>query len=173
LFPSREDVVKMALDATECPIERPLDWLTQRQYYSGKKKRHTIKYEVGVHLSTGRIIWLVGGIPGSVHDVKIAASNGIVDQILNGEWILADKGYTDSELPFLTPFKNPQTDEEVQWNSYINQARAIVENTYGRIKSFGCVKSIWRHDLELHPIAFKAVCILVNMDLDVHPLRNR
>lgn len=160
------------MDATECPIHRPLDWLTQRQYYSGKKKKHTIKYEVGVHLSTGRIVWLVGGIPGSIHDMKMAQENGILQQLLEGEWILADKGYTSSNLPFLTPIKDPQTEEELQWNSFINQTRVIVENTYGRIKTFGSVKSNWRHNIDLHPLMFKVVCILVDIDLQCHPLRN-
>jgi len=37
------------LDATEQPIERPQDAKPQREYYSGKKKRHTVKTQVVVN----------------------------------------------------------------------------------------------------------------------------
>lgn len=34
-----------ALDATECPIERPKNWRIRRLLYSGKQKTFTVKYE--------------------------------------------------------------------------------------------------------------------------------
>ncbi len=41
------------IDATETPIERPKK---QRRYYSGKKKRHTLKTQLVVEKSTRRIL---------------------------------------------------------------------------------------------------------------------
>ncbi len=61
----------MTLDVTECFIERPLNNIIQRLYYSGKTRKHTIKYEIGIQLQTGKIVWLSGGVPGSVHDLTI------------------------------------------------------------------------------------------------------
>src|SRR4051794_35737324 len=106
----------MALDGTECPIQRPLDWETQFNYYSGKKGCHTIKYEVRVCISNGRLVWLAGGVPGRVHDISLARNSGILNQLQPGELILADKGYVGDDS-FITPFKNPQTDEEWEWNT--------------------------------------------------------
>lgn len=34
-----------AIDATECPVNRPSDPDLQKLLYSGKKKIHTLKYE--------------------------------------------------------------------------------------------------------------------------------
>ncbi|MDR2526130.1 MAG: transposase family protein [Oscillospiraceae bacterium] len=45
----RHDLV----DVTECPIERPNK---QRQWYSGKKKKHTIKTQFVVNKGTEEII---------------------------------------------------------------------------------------------------------------------
>ena len=44
----------VVIDVTETPIERPKR--RQRQFYSGKKKRHTIKCQTVIDLSTGRIL---------------------------------------------------------------------------------------------------------------------
>lgn len=165
-----EQCLKMALDATECPIVRPLDWNTQHEYYSGKKKKHTIKYEVRVTLSTGRIVWMTGGLPGSVHDITMARNSGILNQLLPGELILADKEYIGEDY-FVTPFKNPSTNEEWTWNHFIHTTRVIVENIYSRIKAFGCLKQQWRHELTLHPIVFSVICNIVNIELYLHPLR--
>jgi len=36
----------LIVDGTECPIERPIEDAIQNFFYSGKKKKHTIKYLV-------------------------------------------------------------------------------------------------------------------------------
>jgi hypothetical protein len=43
---SREEAVALIIDCTEQPIQRP--GREQRCWYSGKKKRHTIKTEIAV-----------------------------------------------------------------------------------------------------------------------------
>ena len=43
---SREEAEALIIDCTEQPIERPSR--KQRCWYSGKKKRHTIKTEIAV-----------------------------------------------------------------------------------------------------------------------------
>lgn len=41
------------VDATEMPVERPKK---QKTYYSGKKKRYTLKMQVMIHYLTGHIV---------------------------------------------------------------------------------------------------------------------
>jgi len=50
---SQEEVETLIVDATEQPIERPKKG--QKPYYSGKKKRHTVKTEIRV-TKKGRIV---------------------------------------------------------------------------------------------------------------------
>ena len=35
----------LVLDVSECPVQRPSDPEMQRLLFSGKKKKHTVKYE--------------------------------------------------------------------------------------------------------------------------------
>lgn len=55
----------LVVDVTESPIERPKK--KQRGYYSGKKKRHTLKAQVVVNQANGQIICTAFG-KGRVHD---------------------------------------------------------------------------------------------------------
>ena len=68
---SKEDVESLIIDATEQPVERPKR--RQKTYYSGKKKRHTIKTEIRVNRQ-GRIVHVSKSHPGSVHDFTIFKS---------------------------------------------------------------------------------------------------
>jgi len=109
----------MILDGTECPIQRPQNNEVQRYFYSGKSKKHSIKYEVGVKVQDSAILWVYGGEPGSVHDLTMARTGGIENQINLNEYIMADKGYI-GENYFITPIRNPTTELEQSYNSIIS-----------------------------------------------------
>ena len=60
------------IDATECSIERPKK--NQSKFYSGKKKKHTLKAQVIYHPKSKQIIGV--NIPsGSQHDIKTLIVN--------------------------------------------------------------------------------------------------
>ena len=65
---SREEAEALIIDSTEQPIQRP--GRKQRCWYSGKKKRHTIKTEI-VITENGRIVSISKPAPGRVHDLEI------------------------------------------------------------------------------------------------------
>ena len=65
---SREGAEAPIIDSTEQPIQRP--GRKQRCWYSGKKKRHTIKTEI-VITENGRIVSISKPEPGRVHDLEI------------------------------------------------------------------------------------------------------
>lgn len=64
----REEAQSLLLDTTEQPIQRPSR--KQRCWYSGNKKRHTIKTEIIV-TEKGRIVSVSKPVPGSVHDLAL------------------------------------------------------------------------------------------------------
>jgi hypothetical protein len=157
------------LDGTTCPINRP-NSLLQRWFYSGKDHRHCIKYEVGVDVENGRLVWVGGPVPGSVHDMKLAKLFGLLDNLMDDEYILADKGYI-GEWNIITPVKNPQTLLEYILSHLISSLRWIVENVLARIKGFRCLSTKWRHSIDLHFIVFYVVCEIVNVDMINRPVR--
>ncbi|MCA2947580.1 transposase family protein, partial [Microcystis sp. M109S1] len=62
-------VKKVILDGTERPVQRPPDNEKQKEYYSGKKKRHTRKHITG-STDEKRVIYLSKGRGGKAHDKK-------------------------------------------------------------------------------------------------------
>nr|XP_012224567.1 PREDICTED: putative nuclease HARBI1 [Linepithema humile] len=71
--------------------------------------------------------------PGSQHDSRIFQNSRIYMQYMQGRLngkLVGDSGYPT--LPFLlTPIGNPQTDEEIMYNTIHGRTRQIVERTYG------------------------------------------
>lgn len=57
----------LVVDVTETPVERQKK---QRQFYSGKQKRHTLKSQVVVNQATGAIV-CTAHAKGRVHDFQV------------------------------------------------------------------------------------------------------
>ena len=68
-LPNRDEVdwEVVVIDATEIFVQRPKK---QKKWYSGKKKRHTFKFQLSMHYTTGEILSVCGS-HGSMHDFKI------------------------------------------------------------------------------------------------------
>ena len=66
--------VFVVVDVTETPVERPKR--KQQEFYSGKKKRHTLKSQLIINQETGEIICTFFG-KGRCHDFSLFKANGI------------------------------------------------------------------------------------------------
>jgi len=161
-------ICNMIIDATDCPIQRSSNKQIQRIYYSGYKKRHLVKYEVGVQIDAGFFVWIAGPAPGSVPDIELTRRSGLLQQLLPGEYYLADKAYQGENLSW-TPIKKPHGDEW-KYNSALSSIRETVEHANARLKFLNIFVYPFRQDVELHPKCFFLCCNLINIDLVYHPL---
>lgn len=86
---SEEDAEYLILDATEQPVQRPKRG--QKKYYSGKKRKHTLKtqYFVG---PDGMIYAVSNTYPGRTHDFRIYKEQKNRDRFL-GILKKGDSGY--------------------------------------------------------------------------------
>lgn len=64
----------VVMDVTETPIERPKR--KQQEFYSGKKKRHTLKSQLIINQETGEIICTFFG-KGRCHDFALFKAGGV------------------------------------------------------------------------------------------------
>lgn len=158
------------VDATEQPVRRSQDPETQKQHYSGKKKRHTRKAQIIVN-EHGVVRDVSLSVPGSMHDRKLFTHSGAADQIPKDLVVGGDAAYQGihADLPdhsVLTPFKkskhHPLTDEEKLLNQEFARTRIIVENTLAQFKHFKALAEQFRHSLNLWDDVFRAVLALVN-----------
>ena len=72
-------------------------------WWSHKFNGPGLRYEIGVCIQTGWIVWVNGPYPaGQWPDLRIA--RGSLNQLLDaGERFIADGGYRDSHGPAITP----------------------------------------------------------------------
>ena len=166
------DVVAI-VDATEQATQRPKDYETQKKYYSGKKKRHTLKHQVVVAPS-GEIIAVGKTAPGSKHDKKMFDDSGIADRLQDDEACMGDKGYQGIQhscqavLPHKKPKGKELTVAQKARNRRINQVRIVVEHIIGHLKVSQVLVQTYRHPRNSHDEVFEIVAALAN-----HQIRKR
>jgi hypothetical protein len=88
------------------------------------------------------------------------------------KFILADLGYI-GENQIVTPYKNPQHDEDLKMNQVLTRQRVIVENGISRFKKFRFLSTKWRHSLDEHKKKFIIIAEIVNVDLFFRPVRKQ
>lgn len=158
------------IDATEQAVRRSSNKDTQREHYSGKKKRHTRKTQLIVN-EEGVIRHLSHSTPGSMHDITHFRHSGAADKIPKQITVAGDAGYDGlgNDLPehsVITPFKarrnHPLNEEQKLLNQEFSRMRIIVENTICHLKHFKVLAHQFRHSVDLYDDAFRAVVAIVN-----------
>jgi len=158
------------VDATEQPVRRAGDAATQRQAYSGKKKRHTRKTQI-VTNEQGVIRDVSASSPGSQHDLEHFRQAGTGRHIPPDTGVLGDAGYPglDKELPdhsvgtaHKAQRNHPLTQAEKDINREFSSTRIVVENTLCELKHFKVLAYCFRHSLDLYDDVFRAVVAIVN-----------
>lgn len=150
-FVSEFKEVVAIVDATEQPTQRPQDDATQKQYYSGKKKRHTLKTQIVV--GPAGDIWAVSDtVPGAQHDKKLYDERTVGQQLAEDEAMLGAAGFQGIQhahsaiLPHKKPKGGTLTDAQKVRNRQISQVRVIVENSIARLKIFRVLAERYRHN---------------------------
>ena len=167
-----EDIRELFFDATERPTRRP--GRGQREFYSGKKKRHTIKNQVvtarrtkppgpGVKPQRLRIAAVSRSFPGSVHDKKVYDRTRAVappDARRTG-----DTAYLGT--PLETPTRKPRggelTTAQRQRNRRVSRRRIVAEHGIGKMKVWRIASERYRNPNRRHTLILKNVAGLHNL----------
>ncbi len=140
-------------DCTEQQIPRPVDKKRRKLYYSGKKKRHTVKNQITVN-NRGYIIHKAAHKKGRKHGYDVYKNNHPVTpkEVVN----VVDLGYlgvkTDfpeqlSTLPCKKKINQCLSQEEKDYNTIHSKKRIIVEHTISRLKKYRILADVFRNKL--------------------------
>ena len=158
------------LDGTEQPIQRPTDPERQRAFYSGKKKRHTVKNGLIVK-EEGMIRAVTSSTPGSVHDLRHFRESGVLMRIPQEVGVIADAGFDGlhKDLPLhsvATAHKarrnHPLTEDQKLMNRELSRVRIVIEHVLAQMKQFRALSERFRHSLQIHDDIFVLVAAIVN-----------
>ena len=155
-------------DSTEQQIPRPKDNKRCKAYYSGKKKRHTVKNQITVN-NHGYILHKVAHKKGKRHDYNIYKENHpvIPKQVVT----LVDLGYLGVEkdfpeqlsaLPFKKKRNRDMSQEEKEYNKNHSKKRIVIEHTICRLKKYKIMSDIFRNKLRKYNRISDIVTGLVN-----------
>jgi hypothetical protein len=169
---TEDEIRELFFDATERPTRRPVRG--QREFYSGKKKRHTIKAQVVVVRRTKppgpgakprklRIAAVSGSFPGKTHDKKIYDATRVVappDAKRTG-----DTAYIGTGLK--TPTRRPRGGEltagEKEANRRVSRRRVAAEHGIGKMKVWRIASERYRNPVSKHTLVMKNVAGLHNL----------
>ena len=161
---TQKDLEEMIIDCTEQPIQRPKR--KQKKYYSGKKKRHTIKTELRIR-GDGKIISTSPPTPGKIHDFKLYKSTKPPPEECR---VYADSGYQgldkkhhQTEIPFKKPKKGKLTAEEKEYNHALSSFRVRVEHKIREIKIFKIMSDTYRNHRKAYGLKMNIVTGIVNL----------
>lgn len=168
------EIVGFIGDATEQEIPRPKDKKKRKKFYSGKKKRHTIKTQLFIERKTGQILEVSSLFPGSIHDYKVFQLTKVGKRLPRDKLIYLDKGYqgVKKDYPSLNLFIPRKGNrwyklslEDKIYNKNLNKIRIKVEHSILKCKRFKILKQIYRHSLKNYSKRFQIIAGLVNLKI--------
>ena len=161
----KEETESLIIDATEQPTNRPQK--NQADYYSGKKKRHTLKTEIRTTLE-GKIVAVSKTVPGAQHDFALHQET---DQIPQSARVFVDSGYQGmqrihqaTELPYKKQKNGALKEDEKEYNAALSRIRVKIEHIIGDIKTFRMTRDTYRNRTILfHNKVMNILAYLVNV----------
>ena len=161
------------VDSFEQPTHRPKR--RQRSYYSGKKKRHTLKSQLGVDETSGRVVHVPPSVPGPTADLKLLRRSRLLGCLPRGVGVIGDRAYIGAAdlrpgvgcgTPRRKPRGKPRPPADVRYNRAVSRRRVRVEHTIRRLRVFQALTQVNRHGRKRHEHRVRAVAGLVNRMID-------
>ncbi len=156
-------------DATEREVQRPKDSDLQKFYYSGKKKKHTVKNQLMVHPRSKRILAISDTYEGKRHDKRIFEEDPLFLKIPPNSTGMGDSAYQGVKHPFLrmvvpkkSPPKGELSKEEKNVNKSISSIRVRSEHPISYLKHFNILSHRFRNDLKHSHQPFLTISAIYN-----------
>jgi len=145
---------KAFIDSTEQEIPRPQNNRKRKSYYSGRKKKHTVKTQLMVNTG-GLILHKTGHKGGRKHDYDVYKHNhpitsSQVENVVDLGYLGIEKDFptVKSVLPIRKKKKNTLlSNDDTKYNKNHSRLRIIVEHTICKIKKFGIMGTKFRNRL--------------------------
>ncbi|WP_087438048.1 transposase family protein [Sulfurospirillum diekertiae] len=139
----------------------------QREYYSGKKKSHTLKGQIVIDKEE-RII-CVHTAKGTTHDFRLFQESNL--PLMPCTCAYVDLGYlgiakehSHCQIPYKASKLHPLSDEQKKKNRQKARARICVEHVNAKIKTFQILTQKYRNRRKRFNLRFNLICGLINFD---------
>jgi DDE superfamily endonuclease/Helix-turn-helix of DDE superfamily endonuclease len=153
-------------------------------WYSGKKRKHTIKSQVGVDVHTGAICDVSESVRGPTNDMTLLKKSKLLQRLppdVGGEGDLAYVGISKLHPKHLgaTPRKkprgkdkhrprgqdNPRPPQDIAYNKAFAQRRVVAEHALRYMRQYQSITQMDRHHRQMHTERVNAIAGIVNRRL--------
>lgn len=158
---TEEEIGLYLIDATEQQINRPKKG--QKKYYSGKKKKHTMKNQIVIN-DKMKICSVTKSVEGKKHDKKLYDESRIYP--VKKSSFKGDLGYIGASgitIPKKKPKKKELSKEEKNYNKQFSKERIKIEHVFGKMKNFQILAQRFRNPRRTHALIFKNIAGLYNL----------
>ena len=148
----------VSVDGTDFKIyEHKPFW---KGWFSHKFRGPGVRYEVGLCIQTGWIVWIHGPFPcGAWPDLKIFRK-ALMGMLPIGEKVHADAGYKGESCIVI-----PSDDMSPAFARMAAMIRGRHETVNHRFKMFNILHRVFRHDVDKHQPVFGAVAVITQLAL--------
>ena len=162
------------IDTFEQRVQRPAERHEADQYYSGKKKQHTLKSQVAVDELTGQFVDIADSVPGPTADLTLLKKSGLLARLPDGVGALGDLAYVGiaqlhpqglGATPRRKPRAKERPAEDIAFNTAFASRRIVVEHSIGRLRRYQALTQTDRHHRRDHAQRVSAVAGLVNRQI--------
>jgi hypothetical protein len=154
----------MSADCVDCPCFESWPW-TKRMYYK-KMNGPGIKYEIGVCIKTGHIIWVNGPFVASYSESTIF-KQGLGNHIYEGEKVEVDSGPKGDDR-----LVQPHVGKDSKERKQKSVVRGRQEGVNGRMKVYSVLTTHFHHMkdgrenmMKAHGLCFNAVAVITQLKI--------
>ena len=161
----------VVIDSFEQRVQRHQDRKAADEYYSGKKKQHTLKSQVAVDEETGQIVDVAESVRGPTADINLLEESHLLEQLPEGVGAIGDLAYVGIEklhprglgaAPRRKPRGKERPEEDICYNRAFAKRRIVVEHSIGRMRRYQSLTQMDRNHRQQHTARVRAVAGLVN-----------
>lgn len=161
---TEEALINILIDVTEQGTQRPKK--KQKKFYSGKKKKHTLKTEV-IMREDGKILAVSRTAKGRIHDFRMRKEGKPLPSHTKR---FVDLGYqglqklcSHVQLPFRRKRGTSLNKEQLVHNQKHSSFRSRIEHKFRQLKIFKVLSDTYRNFQKKHHLRFNILAGIVNL----------
>ena len=154
----------MSSDCTDCPVFEP--WPFSKKMFSKKFNGPGVKYDVGVCIKTGHIVWVDGPFVAS-HSESTLFKHGLGKHIFDGEKVEVDSGPKGDDR-----LVQPHVGKDSKERKQKSVVRGRQEGVNGRMKVYSVLTTHFHHMkdgrermMKAHGLCFNAVAVITQLKI--------
>ncbi len=131
--------------------------------YTQKHAHGGIKYQIVLCAQRQQVVDIYGPVRGGMGDKEMLERSKILERLKQGKLANVDRGYICEKWSTQLSWPNIQDDKDV--HNFKSRIRLRHESFNGRMAFWACMHHTWRHSIEQHGLAFRAVAVTVQYEM--------